>query len=477
MSKEIIVLIGVAGSGKSTIRAELLAQHPDYKVYSIDDLRAAFFAKRNARHGNASEAFAYASAHDREYEQYTKTYLANLLKSGVGIIADSTNLSPKRRMKYVNAKYTYGYDLKAIVVNTPLQECLDRQAGRGDKAVPEEAVRDQYSKLDLSDLRRYYSDVKWIPNDSGMEKIRNIVAGPDFNLYNPAQLRDWVNSNLALVSVRRTQIYPDLRVLKYTRECMFRNLWDYAAIEMRGLVVDNDWNVVVHPFTKLAAEGEVLGILPAVVFEDNTVVQWSRKINGFMAAVTLHPQRGVLFSTTGSMDSNFVTMMRKHLGFNIPFGTTRATTYLYEICDSSDPHIVAEEPGATMLAVREHGKSEELWAPKSSSVGDLRPLLNTCRHEGFVAKDPATGRLIKLKSRYYTLIKWIGRTEPQNVNRIICDTDALVHKFGADLAPLYEMFKKGTPLNAALTSAAPESQRVWALRQAVDQVYSQLGYK
>lgn len=478
MSKEIVVLIGVAGSGKSTIREKLLAENPDYVVYSHDDLRAEFFAKRNARYGDAREAFAYASANDREYDQYVKSILANLLKSGVSIIADSTNLNSKRRMKYVNAKYTYGYTLKAIVVNTPLQECIDRQVGRGDKAVPEHSVREQYSKIDLSDLRRYYSDIQWLPDDRGMEKVRSVVAGPNFNVYDPKQLKDWVNSNPNLVNMRPSKTYPGLRILKYTRECMFRNLWDYAAIEMRGLIIDEDWNIVVHPFTKMAAEGEVLGILPPVNFKDDQVVKYSRKVNGFMIAVTPTKKYGTIWSTTGSTDSDFVKLAKKH-HIGPEHGSTMGPpiTSLAEVCDTSDPHIVVESEGITLLALREHGHPAFLVKPQTATIRELREEAKRCRHEGFVVVDPDTDRLVKIKSRYYRLIKWIGRTEPQNVNRLICDTAMLTNTFGSDLAPLYEMMKKGTPLNEALTTVTDSNQRVWVLRQAVDQVYSLLGYK
>lgn len=478
MSKEIIVLIGVAGAGKSTIREQLLAQHPDYKVYSHDDLRAEFYAKRNARHGNAVEAFAYASANDREYEQYAKSYFGNLVKSGVGIIADSTNLTPKRRMKYINAKYTYGYDLKAVIVNTPLEECIARQSGRGYKAVPEDAVREQHSRLDIADLRRYYSDIKWVPDDKGLEHVRSVVAGPEFNLYDPEQLKAWVNSNRVLVSVRPSRIYPNLRILKYTHECMFRNLWDYAAIEMRGLVIDDAWNVVVHPFTKLAAEGEALGILPVITFGDQELVTYAKKYNGFMAAMTFHPTYGTLYSTTGSMDSRFVEMAKKYLGNYLTTERTKTpVTMLYEVCDPTDPHIVTEDFGGFHLATRPHGQPEIMADTKTAYVWELRDQLKTVRHEGFVVRHDASGRLVKMKSRYYTLIKWIGRTEPQNVNRIICDTDMLVNKFGADLMPLYQLLKKGSPLNTMLTTVTDPDQRVFGLRQAVDQVYSQLGYE
>lgn len=478
MSKEIIVLIGVAGSGKSTIREQLLAQHPDYKVYSHDDLRAEFFAKRNGRYGNAGEAFTFASANDREYDQYAKAHFGNLLRSGVGIIADSTNLSPKRRMKYVNAKYSYGYDLKAIVVNTPLDECVARQPARGHKAVPEDAIREQHSRLDVSDLRRYYSDVKWVPDDSGMEHVRSIVAGPDFNLYDPEQLKAWVNSNRVLVSVRPSRIHPNLRILKYTHECMFRNLWDYAAIEMRGLVIDDKWNVVVHPFTKLAAEGETLGILPAVQFSDEERVLYAKKYNGFMAAMTFHPTYGTLYSTTGSMDSGFVDLAKKHVGNFLTTSRTKTpVTMLYEVCDPTDPHIVTEDFGGFHIATRQHGYREIMVDTKTAYVSELREQLRKVRHEGFVVQRDQDSRLIKMKSRYYTLIKWIGRTEPQNVNRIICDTEMLRNKFGHDLMPLYELLKKGTPLNTMLTTVTDADQRVYGLRQAVDQIYSQLGYE
>jgi hypothetical protein len=148
------------------------------------------------------------------------------------------------------------------------------------------------------------------------------------------------------VSIRVSMRYPRLRVIKYKNRVFYDNLWTPELREMRGLVVDEDWNIIVRPFTKVFNRFENGMDFPL----DKPVVS-VRKINGFMAAITHDADHGVVVSTTGSLDSPFVAMAEEYLlplKDKLPIGVT----YLFEIVDPRDPHIVEETQGAYLIGAR-----------------------------------------------------------------------------------------------------------------------------
>lgn len=171
-------------------------------------------------------------------------------------------------------------------------------------------------------------------------------------MFTIAQLKAFVEANPKLVTRRESVTYPGLFVLKYTRKVFYDNLWDADGIlnECRGMVVDKDYIPVIVPFTKIYNRGENDTDIP--LDEEVVVVE---KINGFMATATWTKQYGVVVSTTGSLDSDFVKLAKKWLEpsiipyiakFEIP-----QWTYIFEICDLTDPHIIKELPGPVLIGL------------------------------------------------------------------------------------------------------------------------------
>ena len=64
-------------------------------------------------------------------EVYNRFYL-NMLKNK-SIILDSTNTSKLYREPYINLAKEYSYNVCAIIVNTPLELCLERNKARVKK--------------------------------------------------------------------------------------------------------------------------------------------------------------------------------------------------------------------------------------------------------------------------------------------------------------------------------------------------------
>jgi len=114
---EIVVLVGIPGSGKTT-RARNL--YPNHRRINLDTLKS-----RN-----------------REDEE-----IANSLSNGRDIIIDNTNATKKSRSKYVQLAKLYGVSVKVVYLQCPLELALERNASReGKERVPDNAVR-FYNKI------------------------------------------------------------------------------------------------------------------------------------------------------------------------------------------------------------------------------------------------------------------------------------------------------------------------------------------
>ena len=234
--------------------------------------------------------------------------------------------------------------------------------------------------------------------------------------------------------------YPGLFVEKYKRKVFYDSLWDDQLVEMRGRVVDAAGDVVINPFTKIFNRFE-----RNTNIDDGEKVIAVEKINGFMAAATYVPSVGkVVVSTTGSLDSDYVTLAEKHLKSAIPVIVDYASipegklTWLFEIVDESNPHIIKEMPGAYLLGFREVDSKESY----SSSDGKeqlldkfaikmvvMRPTWGSAlfsevveyskntEREGFVVYGKNT--VLKIKSPYYLITKFFARVGENRILQVL----------------------------------------------------------
>lgn len=179
------------------------------------------------------------------------------------------------------------------------------------------------------------------------------------NINNPKELKLHIDKNLedGLITVKYSKRYPTLRVVKYTRKVFYDNLWDDFLVECRGLVIDEDYNVVVQPMKKIFNYGEN-GYYPKI--EKDTLISVYKKFNGFLGCVTNTPKYGLIFSTTGSLDSDYCDYIKEifeskrdsffynHISSRVNTGIT----WYFEICHPNDPHIIKESEKLYFLATR-----------------------------------------------------------------------------------------------------------------------------
>lgn len=256
----------------------------------------------------------------------------------------------------------------------------------------------------------------------------------------PGQIKTFVEANPTLVTVKQSKNYPELRVVKYSNRVFYDNLWTPELEEMRGLVIDQYWNPVVVPFKKIYNQHE-----RGTDFYCDAHVVAVRKVNGFMAAATYTDEYGVLVSTTGSLDSNYVQFAKdkipeefiQRLELERPTGLT----YLFEIVHEQDPHIIKENPGAWLLGCREHRSGYLSYRPHNAygtcglnfpevtywnRFKDLVKHVKEVQHEGFVVYNDKR-QALKLKSPHYLITKFFGRKSEDKLNHILTSHNTLAH--------------------------------------------------
>lgn len=230
--------------------------------------------------------------------------------------------------------------------------------------------------------------------------------------------------------VKQKRYENGLSVFKYARKVFYDALWntDPLLLEARGIVLDDDGNKVIWPFTKVFNHNE-----NSTTCELSREVCVVRKVNGFMAAARWY-QDELVVSTTGSLDSDFVVLARKHIEQLNTLEMMDNLTYIFEICDPSDPHIVEEKEGAYLIGARRM-VGEYLMATEyqlddlADEIGALRPEWNymtfgeahamaqEVEHEGFMIRDANTDvTIMKIKSPHYLSKKFIMRMGDKKVD-------------------------------------------------------------
>lgn len=122
MSKpKFILMVGIAGSGKSTYAAKLAEE--GYIVHASDSIRAEFGDETDQ--SNNEEVFNLLYKRVKED-----------LQAGKNVILDATNLRRKHRIHLLRMLQRIPCHKKCIVVATPFEECICNNAAR-ERQVPE----------------------------------------------------------------------------------------------------------------------------------------------------------------------------------------------------------------------------------------------------------------------------------------------------------------------------------------------------
>ena len=129
------MMIGLAGSGKS-YHAKELAEEYDATVFSSDALREKMFGDVNHQ---ADNDVLFKELHKR---------IRECLASGKSAIYDACNISYKRRMEFLKSLNKIPCEKIAVLMATPYEVCLERNAQR-ERKVPEYVVKRMYMSFNV----------------------------------------------------------------------------------------------------------------------------------------------------------------------------------------------------------------------------------------------------------------------------------------------------------------------------------------
>lgn len=284
-----------------------------------------------------------------------------------------------------------------------------------------------------------------------------------------ADFIQFIQENPKLITMKESTRYPGLYVLKYTRKCFYDGIWNEYLTKARGMIIDAEYNIVVYGFDKIFNH-----------FENNTnidrdvTVTAIKKINGFMACATYVEGYGVIVSTTGSLDSDFVTLAEKYITPENKGVIERYApfmTFMFEICDNTDPHIIPEKEGAYLLGARKIGStvdytSDMAWEgwldEAATSMSDVkRPSwkvcrfsdivveANACNHEGFLVYSKDTA--LKIKSPYYKIKKFMARKNPEKLLKLLDKPHVIKQTVEEEFFPLIDFLSANKDVYSALT--------------------------
>lgn len=215
---------------------------------------------------------------------------------------------------------------------------------------------------------------------------------------------------------------------KYARKAMYEYLWYKVPdlLECRGHVYCNSTKELVQ-----AAPRKSFNYLERNYWKDiplDTPVEMHKKVNGFMACVTLHNGE-LLVSTTGTTTSEYAKWAKElilqdwHLYDMV---IDDEYTCLFEVVVPQDPHIVQEREGLHLLGVREkaNGNFHPMGANARCTLEQALEIAKHDRGEGFMMYPmQADGTYYynyccKLKTDYYVGKKKLMRMTAKNVENM-----------------------------------------------------------
>ena len=144
--------IGLPASGKSEQSKKLAAEY-NAEIFSSDKLRIEMFGDVN--HQEDNEAL-FKELHKR---------IRECLVSGKSAIYDATNINYKHRMEFLKSLNKIPCEKIAVLMATPYEVCLERNAQR-ERKVPEYVIKRMYMSWNSPYWYEGWDDIKIVYSES-----------------------------------------------------------------------------------------------------------------------------------------------------------------------------------------------------------------------------------------------------------------------------------------------------------------------
>lgn len=451
-SRHLFAIRGHQGSGKSTF-AKALSEYiqEKYGIECVHLERDKYFEEGGLFHGKS--LFDVSKELERKYIEDTKAVLKNV-ENQVVIVSDTMT-----KITYLNRlnEMLSGYN-KNLRKEKQMDMFVFRMQNHFDNVhdVPSSSVKIHYNNI-------HKPENQW-ENEFKIEPSVLSPSKPAFPTMNRNDLPFDENKKSkiteeylqtyqsSLFSKKPSVKHKGLSVVKYKNSAFYNNDFDDALLEMRGTILDNHNNIIVRSFKKVFNYGEMINKNSQYKtdLKPETMVYGVVKVNGFLGNATyvdlnqrsnlVHKKnkddlsqnydKQVIYSTTGTTDSEYAKLVEKHLSqYQDVFKQFPNKTFSFEINDESDPHIIKEELGETLIGMTDvetayQATEHELdvfarhFNMKRPMITELMPFskllamsndTNLIQHEGFMVFDENHQLKCKLKSKYYLMTKFLAR--------------------------------------------------------------------
>ena len=215
MDKPIFVMMcGLPASGKSTYAKEL-AEEYNTTVFSSDALRAELWGDESIQGDNTK---LFTELHRR---------IKDCLREGHSAIYDATNINYKQRMAFLAELKNIPCFKRCIVMATPYEECIKRNAQR-ERKVPVHVIERMYRQFDIPWYHEGWDDI-----EVEYGEYENYFGWP----------WDWVES---VDDYDQHNSHHDLTLGKHCRQTV-RNV-DKICAERRGVISSTElrYAAMVH---------------------------------------------------------------------------------------------------------------------------------------------------------------------------------------------------------------------------------------
>ena len=136
----LILLIGLPGSGKSSLASQLINECPARLLISTDQIRFDLF-------GDATIQGSWQKVQQEVTRRFCQTVLHIQEGRIIEGIYDATNVVRRQRRRMIALAYSCGFtEITGVWLNLPLGVCLSRNQGR-DRQVPEAVILQMHRRL------------------------------------------------------------------------------------------------------------------------------------------------------------------------------------------------------------------------------------------------------------------------------------------------------------------------------------------
>lgn len=461
--KKLVIVRGHQGSGKSTFAKEIIEKfklnYPNALIFHWENDKGMINEKGEYHFSN--KAFS-KSKHTffKTYNQFLKQIRQGEIKNHILLIISNVNQSTEKCMQLIKSAEKVGIkDIKVFCLknffdnihNVPDSIVFQTYKNINDNPVPNEIILPIVQPMNEHKKSLYN---KWLNGnlDLTYDKDKHSFV-----------TKEYLQTHQSKYVVNKTKDFPNLLVLKYAKKVFFENSFDKALLEMRGLILDKYYNIIVRPFKKVFNYSELIDKNSqfTLKIKPNHKVDAVVKVNGFLGVCTYvqldknhqsfneNFNHTVLYSTTGTLDSKFAHMVKQHCQkYETLFKQYPNHTFLFEINDESDQHIIKEEFGETFIGLIDVATGKQWTETNLNKVADdfnqkqkeihsnlflkrpqvfenisfqeLQEMLKNIQLEGFMVFDHKTKEILcKMKSPFYLMTKLFARKANKNLNSLL----------------------------------------------------------